>query len=223
LGALVSSYIPRSREDDLGASLRFQGLDSAEVKEAWDALTTEAHQTPCYQAALGAGERLDGDLRAAAREHRQRITERLETLDLGVTTMREAHDRWREIVRTGYEDAPDAMREAALAIRQYNELVNLILWAALGIAEAHDGLARFAGDVGAVRESGRAPHTEVSLTLTAASVATMGTAEPFLITVDLPADGLYISRRSMVQSAVTTNPYVDVTGQRLGALEATPG
>jgi hypothetical protein len=176
----------------------------------------------CYQAALAAGRRLGGDLRSAARNQRERITEQLETLDLGVTTMGEAHQRWRETVESGYDDCPAELRDAAGAIRQYNELVNVILSAAFGIAESHYGLLSLEDDLGAVRESGSPHHRQVALTLIAASVPHIGTAEPFLLAADVPADGLYVSRSAVVQFTATTDPYVDVSGQRLGALEAHP-
>lgn len=221
LGPLVSWYFPDSRRDDYGPSLRFCGLDSPDVADAWNAVAGALHTTACHQAAAAAAEKLDGGLRAPARARWKQIAEALDDTAQLHLTMGEVHERWREIVGGGYEDAEPELLQAALAIRRLNELTNLILAAVMGIVETDDGLAGLDAPLEAVRASGLSTRTLVSVTLRTAETPWMGAPpQPFVVTAGLPVDGLYLSRGSFVQlGSGLTDPYLDLTGQRLGALE----
>jgi hypothetical protein len=220
LGPGTSSYLPKSRFDEIGPALRFEELDGQLCREAWRTVSRESRSTDCYNAAREAAERLKRQpLHNQLNQHRRDILARLQAaVSGGPITIGDAQARQQEIVRDAYIDSPIQLREAAYAIRAYNELVNHILWAVLGIAESTDEVVAFTRNVGAVRVSGRGRNSTTTITMEALKTWVGHPPSPYVIEAGLPIDGLYLSRGNLVQIAVT-DMMLDLTGRRLGDLE----
>jgi hypothetical protein len=219
LGPAVSSYLPDSRVDEPGPAISFEDLRASATLEPWRVVADAARATECYGAARRAAERLEIEpLRSSLERHREGVLAELDAIfDQGPVTMLEADSRAREIMRGAYSHAPDQLRESALAIRAYNALVNNVLWAVLGIAEARDDLVSLEQDLGTVRLQGPLGAPLVTVTV-ASDFGWIGhPPSPYLVEGGLPIDGLYLSRGTMVQFAF--EQIVDVTGSRLGDLE----
>jgi hypothetical protein len=105
--------------------------------------------TPCREhlAGLSAQVQADASLRrgrSAARHIVSRLTfqERL--------TFAQANERRASVVQQSSDTAERDIREFALAVRAFNELVNYVLFAVLGLAEAHE-IIEINEDTGPIR------------------------------------------------------------------------
>lgn len=220
LGPAASAYLPATREDQLGPSLvEFEGLAGSDALESWKELSRWARQTEAYAAAKEAGEALQNpalnrELVACREGCSQRLREVLEGPPI---TLGDTLDKQKDLIRGAYDGASADLRQAAIAIRGYSELVNHLLWAVLCAADSGEGLQTLEGDLGAARVSGsdvRPQHLSVVMD---DRVWIGNPPAPFVIEQGLPVDGLYVLQASMFQFEQTG--LVDIQGARLASLE----
>ena len=219
LGPAGSPYLPGTRSDEPGPSLRFGGLAGSEALESWRACAARrARPRPTP--------RPDKSRRSAARklhrelvECREACMERLRGVLQGPpVTSGEGLEAQAQLIRDAYADSSPELREAAGSIRRYNELLNHLLWAVLSVAEASRGLETLQGDLGAVRVTApKSGPQHVSLVLEDDGVWFGNPPTPFVIERGLPIDGLYVLRASMFQFERTG--LIDIHGTRIASLE----
>lgn len=220
LGPTVSPYIPASREHEYGPALRFAGLDDVDVEERIATVVAACRATPCHEhvAALSAQVQADASLRRRAAQQRERIVSRLtfqERLTIG-----QANERRSSIVQQGYDTAERDIREFALAVRAFNELVNYVLFTILGLAEAHE-IIEVSEDTGPIRCRRKPRLLWVHFASFDPRISLAGhPPAPFVMNTGTPLDGLYILEGSSVSWSGRT--LVDVHARRISDLEECP-
>ena len=217
LGPLFSSFIPHTREGVRTGRAREIDLRSADFWRELVAFAEAARETPAYAAVVDAmgplGKKDRRRLQRLAREIGSRLEE-----ELAGTTYDEARRRAPALVAQAYDSVPSPLREFAHAVRAYNELLNYAFWAALTIAESEHGIVMVDSAAGTTRLTRDGRHEDLALALDhVGSLIFLSPPAPFVVEVAEPIDGVYLTRRQMVQWRVET--ISDVSGRRLAALE----
>jgi hypothetical protein len=221
LGPTVSPYIPASREHEYGPALAFAGLDDTHVEEKIAGIVAACRSTPCYEHVAALAERVGDDvaLRRRIKVERDGIVSRLTVRER--LTIGQANERRSEIVRRGYDDATDRdVREFAAAVRAYNELVNYVLFAVLGLAEAHE-IIEISDDTGPIRCRRKPRLLWVHFASFDPRLAlTSHPPSPFVLRIGTPLDGLYMLEGTSMHWSGRS--LVDVHARRLRELEERP-
>jgi len=220
LGPLASHYIPVSREHEYGPALAFAGLDTTDVTAKISAVTSACHATPCHAHVAALAERVQGDttFRRELSRTRELIVSKLtlrKDLTIGQNTARR-----NTIVRTAYDAAPADVRNFAEAIRAYNELVNYILFAVLGLAESHE-IIEIREDTGPIRCRRKQRLLWVHFASFDPRLSLTGhPPSPFVLAANTPLDGLYILEGTSLRWSGRS--LVDVHARRIREIEEQP-
>lgn len=221
LGPIQSRYIPGARKGavDSGA-MAFEGLGRGDVGEALDKLVREVLATECYPACLQSVRDLRGQGgRRALSKFARRVDKRLNVIHEAAPNLIAFGAPARTWISEAYIDAPAAVRAVGQAVQAHNELVQSILWTLLGLAEhpSEPVLTTALPAASRLRRKGR--HADLTLTTQGWSLGLLGNPPfPVAIQADTPVDGVYLTRSQLIQALF--DPLTDVTGRRLGALEA---
>jgi hypothetical protein len=219
LGALHSHYIPGSRGDEGGAALHFEGLERPSPRMSLQAMAEAAQATPCFAAAHAAHLQLAGpEGLQALHARREALNARLEQATQQPMTLPEVTEAMKGVLSEQDTELPEAVRRVEVAFRAYNELVNHMLWALLGIAEHRTDPVILREDLGTVRVSSDARRQSAHVTLRDFGMGEIpGLSGPFIIAGGIPVDGMYLSTTNVIQWAGET--FIDIVGDRLAALE----
>jgi hypothetical protein len=200
--------------------MAFEGLDRGEVGEALDKLVREVLATECYPACLQSVRDLRGQGgRRALSKFARRVDRRLNVIHEAAPNLIAFGAPARTWISEAYIDAPAAVRAVGQAVQAHNELVQSILWTLLGLAEhpSEPVLTTALPAASRLRRKGR--HADLTLTTQGWSLGLLGNPPfPLAIQADTPVDGVYLTRSQLIQ--LLFDPLTDVTGRRLGALEA---
>jgi hypothetical protein len=223
LGPMHSRYIPGSRGDEGGAALHFESLSNPSPRLALQAMAEAAQATPCFLAARAAQLKLGGsEGLLALQARRDSLGERLAQATQQPMTLDDASEAMTAVLNDDDLDAPESVRLVESTFRAYNQLVNHILWALLGIAEALFDPTVVSEDLGTVRVTADGRSQTAHITLRDRGIAEVGGLScPFIISGGLPVDGMYLSTTNVFQWGGES--FVDLVGDRVAALEAEPG
>lgn len=214
-----TQYLPGTRQSGLGPWLRFAGLDDPSVDALIGELAAACRNTPAYAAAAEQSGRVDEDrdLMGRASRRRQSIVRGLSFRN--PERIGDAKRRRRALVRSAYDAADCDLRSFAVAIRAYNELVNYVIWALLGLAENAETVMLTRG-VDSIRARRRPRSLWVDFaTLDPPGALVMShPPAPFILSLGTPVDGLYISEGNSVRWS--GRELIDVNARRLRELEA---
>jgi hypothetical protein len=221
LGVIYSRYIPVTRHGPVDRRAEaFEGLGEGEARESLLELTRKVLATDCYARAHGAVRDLrHRGGRRALEKFGRRIRAQLDEIDQAADNVIAAGPPLREYIRRAYRDAPAGVREAGQASQALNELIQAVLWTLLGMAEQPHDPQPHTTLPAACRLRREARHHDLSITTQDFGMVVQGSPpSPFAIAAGTPVDGIYLSRSQLVQ--LMYEPLADVTGRRLGALEA---
>ena len=198
----------------------FEGLGEGNAREALMEMIREVLATPCYVSAHDALRDLRGHVgRRALEKFACRIRPRLAEIEGAAGNVIAAGPPLRECVRAAYREAPAGVSEAGQGVQALNELIQAVLWTLLGVAEQTLEPQPYTELPAACRLQRDGRHHDLSVTTQDFQVfQRVSPPSPFAIAAETPIDGIYLSRSQLVQ--ILFEPVADVTGRRLGALEA---
>lgn len=214
-----TQYLPGARESGVGPWLQFCGLDREPANTLISELVAACRHTAAYNAAAECAARVakDGVLRAEAVRRRQLIMGGLAIRKpelIGV-----AKNRRLDLVARAYESSGADVRQFAASVRGYNELINYVLWAVLGLAEI-TRTPKVSTSVDSIRARRRQRSLWVDFaTLDPPDALVVAhPPAPFVMALGTPLDGLYIAEGNTVRWS--GRELVDVHARRLRELEA---
>lgn len=220
--ALTSAFIPRSRENDLGPALAFEGLDSPEVTKALQRVFQAIRVSPVHQAACEVLAMKEADKHLMHRLERARSIV-LQLIRERRPAMSELQRDARTILEETYGATDSSLLDVVRRFWSLNELINNVMWVFLGYADAHADTPILGDNLGSIRVTQRKGRMEAHFTLwqEIASGFILGTLPvPFEVRAGIPLDGLYLSTAHTLQFSGLG--LMDVVGNRLADLERSP-
>ena len=184
-----------------------------------------AHATPCYTSAQAATTRirLYDRLRRDLISARDSAHEQTQAAFSGQRRLGEVARALNEIADNAYSATPVLAREAADAIRGYHELIQVVLWALLGLTEQPQDRERsLDGGLPRVSVEHRWRHLQAQFTTGRDQSSFFPeTSAPFLVQGRGPLDGVYICTEYTLRG-FGEGGYVDLKGHLLREFERAP-
>jgi len=214
-----TEYLHGTRESGRGPWLRFAGLDAPSVDALITELVDACRNTPAYAAAAEQARCVDENraLKSQASTKRQLILRGLSFR--GQEMIGEAKRRRRSVVQSAYDSAGEELQAFADAIRAYNELVNHVIWAILGLAESSETATLDRGiDLIRARRRPRSLWADFAMLDPPDRLVISHPPAPFILALETPVDGLYISVGNTIRWS--GRELIEVHARRVRDLEA---
>lgn len=186
---------------------------------AWGALWKSAQQTRAFQRALASAKQLRADRRLYRMllEHRSSLLESFPTP--AGRKLPEYARALEEVARGAYTNVGPRIREHAVALRLYNELVHACFVAVLGWVELlHEPEPITLGNETPIRVVHAWRSQEIHLTVTDPAAAFLPMLSPVLLSAGGPLDGLYLTTAGQYQFSGGST-LADLSAFRLAELE----
>lgn len=186
---------------------------------AWGGLWKSAHRTPAFQRALAAAKqvRADRHLYRMLLEHRSGLLSAFPAP--AGRRLPEYARELEELARGAYNNVSSRIREPAVSLRMYNELVHACFVAVLGWVElTREPTAITLGHETPIRVVHAWRNQEIHLTVADPAAAFLPMLSPVLIDTGGPLDGLYLTTAGQYQFNGGST-LADLSAFRLAELE----